>query len=265
MTTHNSQSQIIHGILSAAAISLAVTIGYRLSPTGSGMETFFFALGGKWPDGIIQFGTFACFFTCYFAIKGFQQRMVLEEQAWKYQLLPETGNYVLYPEDVHEIKQRTMQIEADGNGSLLTDLIKQATSKFRAEHSISETMTMVESVSTLQQRNMEKEFWLVSICQSLIPALGFLGTVWGMAAAILSMGDSQSLTVATGTAAQPTAMNMKSIVDAMGTAFFTTIVSIVLGIVVTVLVKQLETRTENLHTTLKRYVMENLVNRLRTA
>ena len=42
-------SQIIGGVVAAAAVAMVVIIGYELSPAGSSMQTFFLALGGKCP------------------------------------------------------------------------------------------------------------------------------------------------------------------------------------------------------------------------
>jgi biopolymer transport protein ExbB/TolQ len=60
----------------------------------------------------------------------------------------------------------------------------------------------------------------------------------------------------------PVGPDLQALTDSMGTAFFTTIVSIVLGIVVTIMVKRLETDIEDFHSGMKRYVVENLVNRI---
>jgi biopolymer transport protein ExbB/TolQ len=262
-------NQILAGVAIAAAFSLITIIGYRFSTPGSSMETLFFALGGKMPDGIIQAGTIACFFICFFAVQALNKRLQWEEAAYHAKLLPESEQYILYAEDVSRIKLQTIEAEKHMGVRMLTDLIKQATTKFRADHSTAETLSMVETMSDMQRRKLEKEFALISVCQNLIPALGFLGTVWGMAAAILTMGDSSrsAQAAATTPGAAPAAAGLNSgdiqgLIDSMGTAFFTTILSIVLGIVVTILVKQLETRSEEFHNNLKRYVVENLVNRI---
>lgn len=59
-----------------------------------------------------------------------------------------------------------------------------------------------------------------------------------------------------------TGSDIQTLIDSLGTAFFTTILAIVLGILVNVLMKRLESRMEDLHTGMKRYVVENLVNRI---
>lgn len=262
---HQKNMQIVAGLGIAFVIAAVMAIGYQTSPKGSGLETFFFALGGQMPSGIIQAITFAAFFVCIFGIQSLWKRIRYEESVFQAKLLPETEQFVLYPEDVNEIKLNTIAMEKHLGPRLLTDLIKQATTKFRAESSTAETLSMVETVSDMQRKSMEKEFWLISVCQTLIPAFGFLGTVWGMAAAILSMDDTAPLAAATTPGAAPVVAagpNISALIDSMGTAFFTTIVSIVLGIIVTVMSKQLETHVEEMHTNMKRYVVENLVNRI---
>lgn len=270
----NKNLQIAAGLGIAFFIAALVAFGYQTAPAGSSLETFFFALGGKLPEGIIQAATFACFFIAVFGVIAMNRKIQQEETAYMAKLLPESEQYVLYPEDVSRIKLETIDVEKRIGPTMLTDLIKQATTKFRAENSSGETLSIVETVSEMQRKSMEKEFWLISTCQTLIPAFGFLGTVWGMAAAILSMGQAKtaspaiasatagSATVTAPATATVTSTDIQALIDSMGTAFFTTIVSIVLGIVVSVIVKRLETRVEDFQTGMKRYVVENLVNRI---
>jgi biopolymer transport protein ExbB/TolQ len=267
----NKNMQIAAGLGVAFIIAVLAAFGYHTAPAGSSLETFFFALGGKMPDGIIQAVTFACFFIALFGITAFHARIRREEAAYLAKLLPESEQYVLYPEDVNRIKLETIETERRIGPHMLTDLIKQATTKFRAESSTGETLSMVETVSDMQRKSLEKDFWLIGICQTLIPAFGFLGTVWGMAAAILSMGTAKPVAAATPVTAASgavpaapavTSTDIQALIDSMGTAFFTTIVSIVLGIIVSVMAKRLETRVEDFQTNLKRYVVENLVNRI---
>lgn len=272
----NKNLQIIAGIGIACLITAIAAFGYYNTAPGSSLETFFFAMGGKLPSGFIQAATFAAFFICIFGVQALQQRIQTEESAYMAKLLPETEQYVLYPEDVNRIKLEAIETERRTGPRMLTDLIKQATTKFRAESSTGETLSMVETISDMQRKTFEKEFWLISTCQTLIPALGFLGTVLGMAAAILSMGQAQPVavatslpgttTTATAAAAPPvpsvTSTDIQALIDSMGTAFFTTILAIVLGIIVSIMVKRLETRAEDFQTNMKRYVVENLVNRI---
>jgi biopolymer transport protein ExbB/TolQ len=268
----NKNLQIAAGLGIAFFIAALVAFGYHTAPVGSSLETFFFALGGKLPTGIIQAATFACFFIAIFGVIALNKKIQQEESAYLAKLLPESEQYVLYPEDVNRIKLETIEVEKRIGPKMLTDLIKQATTKFRADNSSGETLSLVESVSEMQRKSLEKEFWLISICQTLIPAFGFLGTVWGMAAAILSMGQVKPVAVATlpgatAGAAAPvttavTSPDIQVLIDSMGTAFFTTIIAIVLGIIVSVMVKRLETRAEDFQLNMKRYVVENLVNRI---
>lgn len=254
-------------------VMVIVSAGYYMTPKGSSLETFFFALGGQMPEGLIQAATFFSFFICYFGMDTLNKGIQREERAFALKLLPETEQYVLYPEDVNQIKLQTIEAERHVGAGLLTDLIKQAATKFRSSHSPSESLSIVETVSDMHRKTVEKEFWLIHTCQTLIPAFGFLGTVWGMAAAILNMGKTQPTAMATPTGpdsatqvAQATVSgaDIQVLIENLGTAFFTTIVAIVLGIFVNVLMKRLESRVENLHTGMKRYVVENLVNRIQS-
>ncbi len=271
MLSQKNNSSIAYSLGLTGLTLLVVVAGYQLSPTDSFAETLFFALGGKMPEGLIQTAIYFCFYTALLGVSGLNARLRREQFAFSARLLPETEQYVLYPEDVNQIKLNTIEVERHLGQSVVTDLIKQAATKFRSSHSPAEALAMVETVSDMHRKSFERAFWLVNTCQTLIPAFGFLGTVLGMAAAILNMGRVQPTTQATeptGTvaAAVPqaalSATDISALIDSLGTAFFTTILAIVLGIAVNVVVKRLETRVEDFLTGSKRYVVENLVNRI---
>lgn len=266
-------SQIIAGIALAAIVAVIVSLGYQFSPQGSSLETFFFALGGKLPTGFIQIIAFAGFFTALFGMYAISQRLKAEEAVYAAKLLPETEQYVLYAEDVNRIKLETIEAERHFGPRMLTDLIKQTATKFRSNNSPADALAITETVSEMQRKTMEKEFWLVGICQTLIPTFGFLGTVWGLASAILSLGSVKPVSLAanTGAAGAQTAApsqvaistsDIETLVDHMGTAFFATMLAIALSLVVVILSKRLEARVEEFHLNSKRYVVENLVNRI---
>lgn len=265
-TTKNSQ--IFAGIAAAVVVAIFVSIGYHLSPTGSSLETFFFALGGKLPNGLIQITAFAGFFTALFSLQAISRRITYEEAAYSAKLLPESEQYVLYPEDVTRIKLETIEAERHFGPRMLTDLIKQTATKFRSNNSPADALEITKTMGELQYKTLEKEFWLVGICQTLIPTFGFLGTVWGLASAILSLGSIKPVSLsANATAAAPSQVaistgDIETLVDHMGMAFFATMLAIALSLVVVMLSKRLEARVEEFHLRMQRYVMENLVNRI---
>jgi biopolymer transport protein ExbB/TolQ len=267
----NKNNQILLGIAMAIGVILIVVMGYNATPAGSALNTFFFALGGKMPEGLIQMAAFACFFICLLGMRSIATRLEVERKAYDAKLLPETEQFVLYPEDVNRIKLETIDLERRAGSTMLTDLIKQATTKFRSHNSPAEALTIVETMSDMHRKSLEKDFWVVSTCQTLIPMFGFLGTVWGMASTVMSMGKPQSM-ASSEMGAKPvvsaapqnaiTADDIQVIIDKMGSAFFATIVAMALAIIVNILLKRLEAQAEDLHTGLKRYVVENLINRI---
>jgi chemotaxis protein MotA len=265
-TTKNSP--IFAGIAVAIAVAIVVSLGYHLSPTGSSLETFFFALGGKLPNGFIQIVAFGGFFTALFSLQAISKRIDHEEAAYNAKLLPESEQYVLYPEDVARIKLDTIEAERHFGPRMLTDLIKQTATKFRSNNSPADALEITKTVSALQYKALEKEFWLVGICQTLIPTFGFLGTVWGLASAILSLGSIKPVSMAANTtAATPSQVALSSsdietLVDHMGMAFFATMLAIALSLIVVILSKKLEARVEEFHLKMQGYVVEHLVNRI---
>ncbi len=263
-------SQIFAGLAAAIVVAIVVSIGYHLAPMGSSIETFFFALGGKMPNGFIQMIAFAGFFTALFSMYAISKRLDYEEGAYTAKLLPESEQYVLYPEDVARIKLDAIEAERHLGPRMLTDLIKQTATKFRSNNSPADALEIAKTVGAMQYKALEKEFWLIGICQTLIPTFGFLGTVWGLASAILSLGSIQPAPMATNAdksavasgAISLSASDIETLVDHMGMAFFATMLAIALSLVVVILSKKLEARVEEVHLRMQRYVVENLVNRI---
>lgn len=263
-------SQIFAGIAAAIVVAIVVSIGYHLAPMGSSIETFFFALGGKMPNGFIQVIAFAGFFTALFSMYAISKRLDYEEGAYAAKLLPESEQYVLYPEDVARIKLDTIEAERHLGPRMLTDLIKQTATKFRSNNSPADALEITKTMGAMQYKALEKEFWLIGICQTLIPTFGFLGTVWGLASAILSLGSIQPAPMAANAdksaaasgAVSLSASDIETLVDHMGMAFFATMLAIALSLVVVVLSKKLEARVEEFHLKMQRHVVENLVNRI---
>ncbi len=56
--------------------------------------------------------------------------------------------------------------------------------------------------------------------------------------------------------------DMNIITSTLGVAFDTTLISLILSIIIMWFFHGLQEKTDNLHATIKEYVMENLVNRI---
>lgn len=211
------------------------------------LKRIFVLLGGDLAhggiiQGIIVFATI----WAYLEIKKCRDEIKLEFSGLCLNLLPTSDKHVLLPMDLPNIENKLTQLGGSKKNLLVKRLLLAAISKFKSTSSMSETIEIISIQSEIIRDLHESAQSNIRYLLWLIPSIGFMGTV---------IGISQSLTIAnTG--------DMNAITAMLGVAFDTTLVSLVLGAIVTGLFHRLQEETDKLHAHLKEYVISNFVNRL---
>lgn len=149
-------------------------------------------------------------------------------------------------EDVETIHFRVMDIEEKKYTGILTNLIKKACLKFRSGQGPSQMLEIISAQTEINKDKSESEQSNIRYLTWVIPSIGFIGTILGIAQA-LQVANSGDMNVITST---------------LGVAFDTTLVSLILSIIVMWLFHKLQEETDQLHANLKEYVIENLINRI---
>jgi biopolymer transport protein ExbB/TolQ len=239
---------LISLLVSFVTLILVVLIANQLA-AGSFLHRIFILLGGDLPSGIIQGAIYFLFAYGILEISRMRKTVNKEEQAFGLELLPETEQYVLTPEDVAKIKLSMLEVERKDK-FLLVDLIKKACTKFRANHSVSETLEMVSRQSEIHFRNSDSEQSIIRYIAWAIPSVGFVGTV---------IGISSSMSVASSAVS---AAGIEKVTSLLNIAFDTTLVSLVLSLVLMYMYHNMQERNEKLHAKIESYVLDNLVNRI---
>ncbi|MCF8059819.1 MAG: MotA/TolQ/ExbB proton channel family protein [Bacteriovoracaceae bacterium] len=161
-------------------------------------------------------------------------------------ILPTSEKHVLLPMDLPNIELKLSQLSGKKKNLLVKRLLLAAISKFKSTSSMGETIEIISIQSEIIRDLHESAQSNIRYLLWLIPSIGFMGTV---------IGISQSLAIAhTG--------KMDDITSTLGVAFDTTLVSLILGAIVTGLFHKLQEETDRLHAYLKEYVIVNFVNRL---
>jgi biopolymer transport protein ExbB/TolQ len=161
-------------------------------------------------------------------------------------ILPTSEKHVLLPMDLPNIEKTLSQLTGSKKNLLVKRLLLAAISKFKSTSSMGETIEIISIQSEIIRDLHESAQSNIRYLLWLIPSIGFMGTV---------IGISQSLAIAhTG--------KMDDITATLGVAFDTTLVSLVLGAIVTGFFHKLQEETDRLHAYLKEYVIVNFVNRL---
>jgi chemotaxis protein MotA len=223
-------------------------IANQLTP-GTIMHRMMILLGGNLPSGFIQGFTYFLFTYGIIEITRMSKHVKREEQAFGLELLPETEQYVLTPEDIAKVKLSMIEIERKEK-FLLVDLIKKACTKFRANHSVSETLDMVARQSEIHFRNSDSEQSIIRYIAWAIPSVGFVGTV---------IGISSSMSVASSAVS---AAGIERVTSLLNIAFDTTLVALALSLVLMYLYHAMQENNEKLHARIESYVLDNLVNRI---
>lgn len=204
-------------------------------------------LGGDLSNGgIIQGIIVFSFLWAYLEIKTFREEIKNEYKGLCLNILPTSEKHVLLPMDLPQIEGKLAKLGGKQNNLLVKRLLLAAISKFKSTTSMGETIEIISIQSEIIRDLHESGQSNIRYLLWLIPSIGFMGTV---------IGISQSLSIAhTG--------KMDAITSTLGVAFDTTLVSLVLGAIVTGLFHRLQEETDSLHAHLKEYVISNFVNRL---
>lgn len=241
---------LLMALVFSLILIVVVVAGFLMTPAGSTPNRIFQMLGGNMPGGIIQFFTFIAFFWGVFEIRSRMHRLRFEEQGLKMGLLPEKEQWVLSPNDVNDLKLKMIEQEQERK-LLLTDIIKKASTKFRANRSISDVMGIVSAQIKINASKAESSQSIIRYLAWAMPSIGFIGTI---------MGIAQALGVADQVSGDPEALGL--VTSYMYVAFDTTLIALFLSIIMMWYFHNLQEREEDLHSDMEEYVMENLVNRI---
>lgn len=216
---------------------------------GTTAERLLIMLGGTFPEGIIQGATYFIFFFAMLELGAINKGVSREEEVYSWGILPEKEQFVLSPPDVNQVKLTAIEKERGGH-YLLTDVVKKACTKYRAEKSSADALGIVTSQCKINLAKAESEQGIIRYSAWAIPSVGFIGTVIGIAQ---SLGYANEAGTDEG---------LKKVTDAMNVAFDTTLVALVLSTILMLYFHVVQARVERLHSDMEEYVIENLINRM---
>jgi len=133
---------------------------------------------------------------------------------------------------------------------LLPDFLLAALHRFQATNSVQDSASAVKERAELVADNLDSELSLIRYIAWAIPAVGFIGTVRGI-------GDALSH------ADEAIKGDLSGVVSALGLAFNSTLVALVLSMVLMYMLHMLQSRQEALILELQNYCREKLVHIMR--
>ena len=172
------------------------------------------------------------------------------------QLLPEEEDIMLRARDLGDIYAKVRPSPLVETG-FLQRMISRIILQFQASHSIDQANALLNSSLELFQHEIDLKYNMIRYLVWLIPTLGFIGTVIGIALALGKAGD------------MPNVQNvdlvgdwLKSLTDRLALAFNTTLVALLLSAVLVFLMHIAQGREETALNRSGQYCLDNLINRL---
>lgn len=215
-----------------------------------GIKRVLVIFGGT-SNGYIQMLTIAAFLFGMFDL-GAKSRMITREREGFYlNLLPVDDHAQLSPKEVAEIRSSVAQIEQRGFRYLIADFIKKACNQYRNDESIGETLHVIGAQINNSKAEAESRLEVTRYVISAISALGFIGTVMGLAE---SIGLAHL-------AADPE--KIKLITGNLYVAFDTTLVALLLSLVLTYRYHAYLERLDSFYSQSEAYIIDNLVSRIK--
>ncbi|MBM3812643.1 MAG: MotA/TolQ/ExbB proton channel family protein [Acidimicrobiia bacterium] len=161
--------------------------------------------------------------------------------------LPEDDQTVLQAHDLGPIRRQVAKL-FDGDNGFLPSLIDISILQFQAGRSVDQTVSVLNSSLELIAHRLDLRYQLIRYLAWLIPTLGFIGTVVGIAGAMAYV-KSQGV-------------DLDQIGANLAIAFNTTIVALIQAAVLVLGIHEVQKREEQSLNLAGNYCLRNLVNRL---
>src|SRR5262245_41927864 len=198
-----------------------------------------------------QIACYCAFTWAAFILLGRYMEVVRQRRAFKLGLLPTEEGMRILPEDARPLLRKLEQV-VRGSPYILANMIRLALNKYASSRSGPDVTETVRTQAEVDQARLVTGMATVHYLAWAIPALGFLGTVRGLAGS-LSM------------AAQTDAETQKFLEDAtkhLNVAFDCTLIALLLSLFLMFLVHRVQRDEEALVIDCQQYCLEHLVNRL---
>jgi biopolymer transport protein ExbB/TolQ len=195
-----------------------------------------------------QFVCYCCFmwalfiFACRF-VEAHRQR-----RAFGLGLLPTGEGARILQEDARTLQRKADQLAAGHGPLILANMVRSALGKFALSRSGDEVRETVKTQAEVDQGRLAASMAMMNYLAWAIPAVGFFGTVRGLAGSMTLAGQGgQQLRIATAH---------------LTVAFDCTLVALALSLVVMFLIYTLQREEESLVFDCQQYCLEHLVNRI---
>lgn len=183
-------------------------------------------------------------------------------------LLPESQSVVITKDNLPEIMEKAYLFKTEQN-LFLARLIHSTAMSFQTHTSAQQAHEIMNSQVELELHQVDLKYTLIRYISWLLPTLGFIGTVVGIASALSAIEVNRAPRAAEIAQANPAAESEKpapssseEVTNKLGLAFNTTIVALLQSALVVLLAQFLQKKEEEIVNVQSQYCLNNLVVRL---
>jgi biopolymer transport protein ExbB/TolQ len=196
-----------------------------------------------------QIACYLCFVWAGFMMLSRYREVLRQRAAFHFDLLPTDVGAKILPEDARPLV-RKIEASARQRPYILVKMVHTALNKFAVSRKAADVGEVVRNQAEIEQDRLVTTMAMVTYLAWAIPAIGFLGTVRGLAGA-MSLAGNQSDKEFT-----------KTVADQLGVAFDCTLVALALTIPLMYMIYAVQKLEELLVIDSHAYCQENLLLRL---
>lgn len=201
------------------------------------------------PEQILCYIAFTWALLILFAKKA---EVLRQSEAFSLNLLSHDSSHRILPEDARLLQRKIADQAKDRGPFILSQLLETALNRFGITKSSSDVVDAVKMQSDVIIDRMVTSMSTVNYLAWSLPAIGFLGTVRGLAGS-LSMGGDTDKAIGS---------FIKEATSHLNVAFDCTLVALALSIVLMFFLQVIQKDEENLVLDCKQYCLDNLVAKL---
>ena len=199
-----------------------------------------------------QIASYCCFTWAGFILLGRYLEVRRQRRAFELDLLPTDVGVCILPEDARLLQRRVEQRAGRGGPYILANMIRLALGKYAVSRSGRDVSETVRTQADVDLGRLVTSMATVHYLAWAIPAIGFLGTVRGLATS-LTVGGQTDLAIGA---------FIQQATKHLNVAFDCTLVALALSVVVMFLLHSVQRDEESLVFDCQQYCLEHLVTRL---
>ncbi len=187
-----------------------------------------------------------------FSLMGYKTWRVLEERKiLQFDLVPRAEGTSILPEDAREYSRPMQALPEDQQRYLLPRALLVALHRFRSTRNIQDVSNSVRSICESESERLDSELSMIRYIAWAIPSIGFLGTVRGIGQALAQAHKAVQGDIA-------------GVTQALGVAFNSTFVALLISIIIMFLMHQLQRAQERLVLDAEDYCDTRLIRHLQS-